>query len=238
MSSAAAFDVTIVILAFNEEAALASTVDDVAATVARLGWNAEILIIDDGSRDRTPEIADDLAMTVAGVRAIHHPVNQGLGEVYATAFREAGGNWLFFVPGDNEFPPAILELFAPHMAESDLILGYLEAGIRTPASRLLSWGERLLYRLLFGPMPKFQGMFGFRRALVEALPLVTLGGRGWGVIMEIIVRTPRHGFRTTSVLTPGRRRQGDVSRVNSLSSVLANLRQVLRLWQAMRRGRR
>ena len=74
---------TIVLPAYNEEDNLAQVVDDVLATFDRLDTPSDVLIVDDGSTDRTPQIADDFAARVENVHVIHHPTNLGFGGSFA-----------------------------------------------------------------------------------------------------------------------------------------------------------
>ena len=81
-----------------------------------------------GLQDGTGALADRLAKDVAGVRAVHHVPNQGLGGVYRTGFKEARQDFLTFFPADGQFAPEILARFVPLMADHDLVLGYLPEG--------------------------------------------------------------------------------------------------------------
>src|SRR5262249_48668612 len=67
----------------------------------------------------------------------------------------------------------------------------------------LSLGERLLYRLLFGRFPRFQGIFMIRRRLLGELPLLS-DGRGWGIVMELILRAARGPYALVRVPTEWR----------------------------------
>jgi hypothetical protein len=95
-------------------------------------------------------------------------------------------------------------------------------------SRVLSLLERILYRALFGSLPTFQGVLMFRRALLEEMQLESRG-RGWAVLMELIIRTSRGGYRVTSIPTGIRQRFAGHSKVNNFRTICANLVQVLEL---------
>jgi dolichol-phosphate mannosyltransferase len=214
-------------MAFDEVENLEPMVREVRAALDRLGAPAEILIVDDGSTDGTAALAERLASEVAGTRVIHHPRNRGLGGVYRTGFAEARGDLLTFFPADGQFPASIVEAFVPAMEGRDLVVGDV-ARRDAFLGRLLSAAERAVYRILFGPLPRFQGIFMVRRDALRQLPLRS-EGRGWVIVMEMIVRGVRAGWSIEGRHTALRRRRSGTSKVQNARTVWANLRQVLAL---------
>ncbi len=227
--------VSIVIMAFNEAHTIGAFVREIAQTLQRTGRPHEIVIIDDGSTDATGAVIARLAAEMPGIRPIRHAVNQGLGGVYRTGFGAARGEWLSFFPADGQFPASIITQFLALSDDADMILGYVPAGARAWSARCLSWAERALYRLLFGPMPRFQGIFMCRRRMLDQLVL-TSTGRGWAVVMELVIRAAHGGYRITSVLTNMEPRTNGASKVSNLRTVAANLRQVLALRRRLGRS--
>jgi glycosyltransferase involved in cell wall biosynthesis len=231
--------ISVVVMAYNEAESLEGVVRELAAALAALTPAAahELVIVDDGSLDGTGALADRLAVEVGPpprVRVIHHPQNRGLGGVYRTGFEVAEGELLTFFPADGQFPASILHTFHPMMAEHDLVLGYLPRRSAAPLSIALSVAEKILYRVLFGPMPRFQGVFMIRRAVLDSLTLHTRG-RGWGVVMEMLLRVARAGHRVASVPTPFRPRRTGRSKVVDPRTIWINLRQALELRRTLRR---
>jgi dolichol-phosphate mannosyltransferase len=233
LHTAAPPDVSVVVMAYNEVASLGAVLLEIDQVFAATSWRQETIIVDDGSTDGTGRVADELAPSLARATVVHHRQNLGIGEVYRSGFTAARGHFLTFLPADAQFPATIVTDFAARMANADVVVGYLADTRRSPIARALSGGERLLYTLMFGRLPRFQGIMMFRAALLSELG-VTLGGRGWGVLMEIIVRAKRRGLRIQSVPTPIRPRQSGHSKVTNLGSVVANLRQAGRLWWSLR----
>jgi hypothetical protein len=85
-------------------------------------------------------------------------------------------------------------------------------------------------------MPRYQGVFMVRREVLARLPLET-GGRGWGVVMEMVLRIHRAGHRVVSVPTELRPRLSGHSKVNNLRTIWINLRQAVELRRTMERTR-
>src|SRR5262245_53485921 len=85
--------------AYNDSGTIASLVISAHRTAQRLTPDFEIIIVNDGSADATPEIADELARTYPEVRVIHHPKNRGYGGALRTGFREARKDFIFYTAG-------------------------------------------------------------------------------------------------------------------------------------------
>ncbi len=217
-------------MAYNEADSLPAVADEILSSLAGLNGHpvTELLIIDDGSNDGTGALADQLARERTGVRVLHHPANLGLGEVYRTGLTAARGRLVSFFPADGQFPTSILPEFFESAGSNDLVLGYLRQRKGTPVATLLSALERGLYRVLLGRIPRFQGVFMLRREVLERIPLLSQG-RGWGIIMEMVLKVSRANHRVLSRPTAYRPRLAGHSKVTNAATALANLRQLLAL---------
>lgn len=227
-------DVTIIVFAYNEAPNVKAVTEEILDALQSLIRDFEIVLIDDGSEDGTDAIVDQLAETLPNVRAVHHDRNQGLGGVYRTGFSEARGRYVSFFPADGQFPATIIGQFLPLMEDADLVLGYLPNRDSAPVAKTLSYGERLLYRLLFGSFPRFQGVLMFRRSLLDDMVLISTG-RGWAVLMEFILRVSRSGHRVVSTPTVMRPRLSGKSKVNNFKTIASNLAQAFTLAKALPR---
>lgn len=226
-------DLTVVLMTYNECVTVAPVAAELQAALDALGRPWELLIVDDGSTDGSGAVAARLAEADRRVRVVTHAVNGGLGAVYRTGFATARGRHVTFFPADGQFPAEILHAFRPAMDGADLVLGYLPERRGALVSRILSGAERIVYRMMLGPMPRFQGVLMYRRELVGALPLRS-EGRGWAVVMEFVLRVSRGPFRVVSLPTSVRPRRSGRSKVNNLRTILANLRQILPLRRLVR----
>lgn len=224
----AAPSLTTVVMAYNEAENLRATVEELVAALEVLAVPYELLIIDDGSSDATGSVADRLAKEYPRARVLHHESNRGLGGVYRSGFAQSRGRLVTFFPADGQFPAAIIPEFFQAASEADLVLGYIPDRNDSLVARVLSWGERALYRLLFGPIPEFQGIVMFHRHILEDVKLRS-DGRGWAILMEFIVRSSRSGYRIVSRRTTIRPRRSGESKVNNLRTIHANLRQIVAL---------
>jgi len=137
--------------AYNEEAGLARSVDLVLSRLDDLGIAAEILIVDDGSSDRTGQIADELAARHERVRAFHHPVNWGIGAGFLTGVAQARGEWLILIPADLALDLGELRKYLEAAPGADIVVGIRsDRSDYTLFRRLVSWTNIHLIRALFG----------------------------------------------------------------------------------------
>jgi dolichol-phosphate mannosyltransferase len=228
---------SIVVMAYNEAPSIVSVLEEIDATLAREGYPYEVIVVNDGSTDGTGEAAVRYGRSRPHVLTLHHEVNRGIGEVYRSGFGAARGELVTFLPADGQFPADIVKRFVPLMARADLVVSRFDPHRRTLTARTLSMCERLLYRVLFGRLPEFRGIMMFRRSLLAEMGIQP-GGRGWGVLMEILVRSARAGLHIESMHITLRPRAAGVSKVNNMKSVVANVRQALELRRTLHRAPR
>jgi glycosyltransferase involved in cell wall biosynthesis len=222
---------SVVVLAYNEVDNLPHALSELLDELSLRPDDWELIIVDDGSTDGMGALADRLAEGRARVRVVHHATNLGLGGGYRTGFREARGEWLTFFPADAQFPAEIITAFYKHTPNVDMILGFLPKRDDDALGKALSLIERALYKLMFQSFPRFQGIMMFRRKLLDELPLVS-EGRGWAIVMELILRASRGPYRLLSVPNEVRPRLSGSSKVSNVKNIVANLKQ---LWQLSRK---
>lgn len=225
-TNAAELDISVMVMAYNEVANLGPVVHELVDELRRLARPWELTIIDDGSTDGTALCADALAIEINNVCVLHHETNQGLGGVYRTGFAAARGRYVTFFPADGEFPASILGQFLQLIDDADFVLGYLNEPDLSLVAKALANGERVLYRILFGSLPRFQGVLMFRRSILDALPL-TSTGRAWTILMELILRAHRAGYRMVSVPTELRPRMSGESKVNNLRTIADSFKELV-----------
>jgi glycosyltransferase involved in cell wall biosynthesis len=106
--------------AHNEEANLRGLVDEALETLPAIAEEFEIVIVDDGSRDATGTIADELAAAHPDiVRVVHHPTNLGYGSALLSGFRASTHEFVAFTDGDRQFRVADLARLTERLAEPD-----------------------------------------------------------------------------------------------------------------------
>lgn len=127
IESDVALAVTIVIPALNEEGGLPSVLDGLREWQAR---GAEIIVVDDGSTDRTAEIAAN-----AGARVIRHRNNKGYGAALKAGIRAANHEIAMLFDGDGQFDPNDIAALIEKLADSDMVVGVRPKGAGSPTIR-------------------------------------------------------------------------------------------------------
>lgn len=136
---------SIVIPAYNEASRLDTTLHRVLAYIANQGWNAEIIIVNDGSRDNTAEIVRGYAERNPNLRLLENPGNRGKGYSVRHGILNAMGDVVFFSDADLSSPiEQAPKLLAAINAAADVAIGsrWLQSNLQTQ--------RQPLYRQLFG----------------------------------------------------------------------------------------
>ena len=111
--------------AYNDEHTIENIVRCAAQEIGKVTEDFEIIVIDDGSKDRTGAIADRIAEEVPFVRVIHHPRNLGYGAALITGFSNARKDLVFYTDGDGQYDVReIHNLLAQLRPNIDLVNGY------------------------------------------------------------------------------------------------------------------
>jgi glycosyltransferase involved in cell wall biosynthesis len=140
--------------AHNEEANLEALVEEALSSLPSLAERFEIIAVDDGSRDRTPAIADALAKRHPDLfRVVHHPTNLGYGAALRSGFRAARFDLIAFIDGDRQFKVADVGRLTERLAAPDapdVVVGYRLKRADPPIRRWYARIYRLANRIFFG----------------------------------------------------------------------------------------
>jgi hypothetical protein len=224
MSNPGASDgVTVVMPAYREEANLAATVEDMLGTLAGIGERHVVVVVNDGSSDRTGAVADDLAARYPGrVHVVHHEANKGYGAAVRTgiaaALEHTDSCWLFLTDSDGQFRGEQLPEFlsAARTERADAVIGFrprradptmrkVNAWLWTQASRiLLGVGARdvdCAYKLISRRVLDGVPLHG-DAALISPEVMMRIRGRGARILQRPVNHYPRlHGEQTGAKLS-------------------------------------
>jgi dolichyl-phosphate beta-glucosyltransferase len=198
---------SIVIPAYNESQRIVPTLEKILAYIAQQHWDAELIVVNDGSKDDTAATVRNYAKQNSRVKLIENPGNRGKGYSVRNGMLHAGGEFLLFSDADLSSPiEEAPKLFAAIDAGADVAIGsrWLRADLQTerqPFHRQL-FGRvfNLLLRVVLGL--KFKdtqcGFKAFTRAAAEAVfPRQRI--ERWGFDPELIFLSQKLGYRVVEV---------------------------------------
>ena len=190
--------------AHNEAANLGGLVEEALATLPGLADKFEIVIVNDGSKDDTARIADELTAANPGVvRAVHHPTNLGYGAALRSGFAAARFDRLAFTDGDRQFKVAdlgrLIERF--EAGGADAVVGFrikrADPFIRTAYARIYRLANRVWFGLKVRDVDCACKLFS--RASLEGVN-VESGGAFFSA--ELLIKLRARGRRIEEVGVP------------------------------------
>ena len=189
--------------AHNEEPNLRGLVEEALETLPGLAERFEIVIVDDGSRDETPRIADELAGAHAQVRAVHHATNLGYGAALRSGFAAARFANIAFTDGDRQFRVADLGRLIERLGAGDVdaVVGYrirrADPLARTVYARLYRLANRIFFGLTVRDVDCACKLFS--RASLEG---VSVESGGAFLSAELLIKLRARGRRLAEVGVP------------------------------------
>ena len=141
---------SVILPAFNEEANIRAVVEDAYRTLPTLAPIFEIIVVNDGSKDRTGEICDRLVEEFSDVRVVHHPRNRGYGAALKSGIRLARHDLIFFTDADGQFDLKEVDALLEQTDAYDIVAGYRARRQDPPHRLLFAWGWNILVRIVLG----------------------------------------------------------------------------------------
>lgn len=219
--------------ACNEE----DTVEELARradkVLRELTSDYEVIIVDDGSTDRTPEIADRLAAENRRIRVIRHPQNRGYGSALRSGFAAARLDLIFYTDGDLQFDVSELSKLIPLIEGADIVSAYKQRRMDGMQRRVVSWVYNTSLRLFFG-LDVRDVNCGFKLYRREVFDRITLNSTRGLIDAEILLKARRAGFSIAQVAVTHFRRRAGGSRYR-VREIVMTITQMIGLWRELRR---
>jgi glycosyltransferase involved in cell wall biosynthesis len=192
------YSITIFLPCYNEEQNVARVAREALQTAKQISDDFEIIIVDDGSVDRTGEIADKLAAQNPEIKVVHHKVNQGYGAALQSGFKNASKELVFYTDGDGQFKIEEIKKLLPLIAQYDIVSGYRikrqDALIRKVNAYL--WGilVNALFKIKISDVDSAFKLY--RRNIFDD---ITLYSQGALIDTEILAKAMAKGYTITEV---------------------------------------
>lgn len=192
---------SVVLPAYNEEDNIEKQTRACLAFLAEHFAEYEVIVVNDGSRDRTGEIVARLMAEDSHVRTVVHPTNLGYGKALADGFAAARSDLVFYTDSDNQFDvrelkDAVPLIKGPHnLKGADAVFGFRVYRYDSVLRCLLSWTYNRLVRILFSVKVRDVDC-AFKLFTREVNDKLEIESRDFFVDTEMVARIARLGFVT------------------------------------------
>lgn len=213
-----AYAVSVVMPAMNEERNILQAVADVVDGFQRTGVSGEIVIVNDGSSDRTGELAEGFKAQYPFISVVHHERNLGIGASFWDGVQHSRGEFVTMIPGDGENCASEILRYLPLMDQVDIVVPFVyNRDVRSFRRRILSITYREIIKASFGlSLNYMNGTVLYRKAILDG---ISLRAAGFFYQTELLVKTILNGYLYAEVPYALLRRGGGDSKATTLKSL-------------------
>jgi len=219
---------TFIIPAFNDEKSIAPVIKKAAATGKTMHIPFDILVINDGSRDRTGSILTRLAKKYTNLRIITHKRNAGYGKTLKELYEKARGTWLFSLPGDYQIAPEALAKLWPKRLGADMLIGWRKTRLDSPARLKQSAIYNFLLCMLYHV--DLHDSNSVRLMKTSVMKSVSLTSSSAFVDAELAIRAKRAGFTIIEIPIAHRARAGAGASGGKLKVILPTIMDMIKFF--------
>jgi dolichol-phosphate mannosyltransferase len=228
--------VTVVVPCFNEEATLAPTLDELCAVLHQAPFTWEVVVVDDGSEDKSAAITQHYRRLEPHVRLVKHRNNQGSGQAIWTGIQQARGEFVIYVPADGQFDHGEIPMYVDAADKgADIVIGHrLSRDDYTLYRKASSFVFLTLCNTLFDH--QFQDVNWVHLWRTDIFEEIEPKSRGVFFLEEILVRSRAQGKVVVEVPSVYRPRQGGVAKGGKPTVILKTIWEMLQLYRERPRG--
>jgi glycosyltransferase involved in cell wall biosynthesis len=228
---------TVFLPSHNEEGNVERVVTSFLAELPRVAERYEVVVVDDGSRDRTGEIADRLAAENPHVLVVHHANNLGYGGAVSSGLRSGTQPFLLLSDGDGQFDPAEMSKLTSRIEDHDVVIGRRARRADNLMRRINGKAWTTLSRLLFGLRVRDMDC-GFKLFRREAVAGLVLHSNSAMITTELMARLAGRNARICEVDVTHLPRVAGEQTGNDPLVVLRAFREMFSLYRELRVARR
>jgi glycosyltransferase involved in cell wall biosynthesis len=220
---------TIAIPCFNEGENIEKVLEDIESEVCKLNIKVEVLVVDDGSKDSTYEVAEKVSKKYSNIKIIRHSVNQGFGAAFWTGVRHASSEYIVMIPGDGEcnVEDALYGILIANNV--DIIIPFVYNKInRTLSRRIISYVYTAIINSFFGTRLNYtNGTVIYRTSLLKK---INLKSKGFFYQTELLMILIKSGYLYAEIPVFLLKRSGGVSTALSPKSLFRVIMDFLRIY--------
>lgn len=224
---------SLVLPAYNEEANLPAVVSEALSVLPTYFNDFEVIVVNDGSRDRTAEVARELGAQDARVKLVDLRQNQGYGGALRSGFAASTGDLVMFMDADRQFAISDISRLVPFIHSHDIVAGFRMERSDRLHRRVFAETFNVSIRILFGVhMRDIDCAFKiFDGAMLRSINLTSSGAL---INTEIMAKARRQGARVQQVGVQHFPRTAGASTGGNPRVILKAMRDTPRLWWHMR----
>jgi glycosyltransferase involved in cell wall biosynthesis len=230
---------SVVIPAYNEEASIEQCITTLETVLQGITSDFEIIVVDDGSQDRTAKVLADLTRSRPHLITIHHDRNRGLGAGLRSGFARCGKDVTFYSDADLpfDFAELVRALRVMQLKSADVVTGFRHDRTSEGLKRIVySFTYNWLIRLLFGLKIRDVN-FSFKLIRTDRLHAMDLRSEGSFIDAEMMVYADRLGlFICQMGVDYFKRRHGD-SHLSSVATIRTIVQEMARDYSRLRKVR-
>jgi glycosyltransferase involved in cell wall biosynthesis len=220
--------VSVILPCYNEEPNVVRVASRASEVMAALVRDYEIIVVNDGSRDRTGEFADELARKDPHIRPVHHATNGGYGMALRSGFKAARMEHAFYTDGDGQFDIAEITRLLDLLGTADIISGIRQHRqdnfMRRMNGKGWSW---LSQRMLRFRCKDVDAAFKlYKREIFDRIELKSTGAL---IVAETLGRAARLGYTIRTVPVTHLPRKAGAATGAKLSVIIRAFRELVRL---------
>lgn len=221
---------TIFFPAFNEEENVAQSIKAASRVAEAVTDDYEIIVVDDGSQDRTAQVVQGLVSKYDNLKLVRHEKNQGYGGAVWTGFDSATKDWIFFSDADLQFDLKEISKLIEYIGESDVVIGYRYNRSDPFIRSLNAWGWKILMRLVFGlNVRDVDCAFKLIKSTRVKLILPQIVSRGAMFSAELLIRLQQNGHHPIQIPVHHYPRPAGTQSGASLKVILRAFKEVLKV---------
>lgn len=223
--------------AYNEEENLENTVLRAISVLEKIVQKWEIIIVNDGSADKTGEIAEKLSRESKRVRVVIHGVNKGYGAAFRSGVYAARYDWIAFTDSDGQFDFSEITKFLDkkRQTDCDLVIGYYLKRAVPVYRRINTFLWEFFVSVLFG-LKVWDIDCGFKlfsKKVIDNIPHLE-SERGAFISSEFLIKAKRAGFKIAQVGVHHYPRRSGQATGASLRVIVKSFVDLVKLWGKLR----
>ncbi len=221
--TASSRQISVIMPALNEQDNVGLAISNSLRAFEDLGINGEIIVINDGSTDRTGDIVEEFVREDKRVTMVEHSKPMGIGASFWDGVRHATGECLCMLPGDNENDPWDILRYVPLLKHVDIVIPFVfNKEVRSVFRNILSFVYRTIINTTF--LVNFNytnGTVIYRKSLLDGLDFQS---SGFFFQTDILIRTTKQDYLFAEVPVKLGRRPKGVSKALSFPSLIQVVR--------------